>query len=117
MKEKHGIAAPLFIGSMASLAIAFSAPAVAAPYCKATVEGGWATGASEDEASRRAVAWWSSRAGAVGRGYENWERAAGKRVDCEDADGGLRRCKAVAAPCLPEGQEPEPDANARALEL
>lgn len=81
-------------------------PAQAGRFCADRVEGGAATGASEAEARTAAQSWWSSRAGALGRGYEDWSAAEDKRVECQEKNGGHVRCVASARPCLPEGVLP-----------
>jgi len=82
--------------------------------CGDKVIGGTASGATVDEARKAATSWWSSRAGALGRGYEEWERAADKKIVCEGATGGSVACTASARPCLPEGVVPD---DGKRLEL
>lgn len=90
----------------------------AAEFCTSPVESGWAAASTEAEAKRRAILWWSSRAGAMGRGYENWDRARLKSVSCgARASDGLVHCKAVASPCLPEGVLPRPKPGEKFIEL
>lgn len=90
----------------------------AAELCTSPVESGWAAASNETEAKRRAILWWSSRAGAMGRGYENWDRARRKSVSCRArASDGLVRCKAIASPCLPEGILPQPKPGEKFIEL
>lgn len=93
-----------------------TAPLRAASFCAAIVESGWAIAVTEAEAKKRAILWWSSRAGAKGPGYENWDRAQRKRTHCE-AHKGKTRCKVTAAPCLPEGRLPDLKPGEKHLEL
>ena len=93
------------------------AAASAASLCTAVVESGWATAATEPEARDRAILWWSSRAGTLGRGYESWDRAQRKTVECETLAASRIRCRAVAVPCLPDGQLPKPRKGEKSLEL
>lgn len=77
-------------------------------FCGAPVEGGVAAGATEEEATFKAQRWWSSRAGSLGRGYENWDNANDRDVTCKGGNGdGTFHCKATARPCLPPGVLPE----------
>lgn len=91
-------------------------PLRAAPLCAAIVESGWAIASTETEAVKRAILWWSSRAGATGPGYENWDRAQRKQTRCE-VHKNMIRCKVAAAPCLPEGRIPDPKPGEKRLEL
>jgi hypothetical protein len=83
--------------------------AMAGAFCGDPVEGGWASGKTEQEARDAAVQWWSSRAGALGRGYEHWETSTNKSVQCkaENNGGTSAKCIASARPCLPDGVTPE----------
>ncbi len=82
--------------------------------CGEKVVGGAASGATEDEARKAATSWWSSRAGALGPGYEDWDRAADKKIVCEASKGGSVACTASARPCLPDGVVPD---DGKRLEL
>lgn len=83
--------------------------AAAGAFCGDAIEGGWASGKSEQEARDAAVSWWASRAGALGRGYEHWSSAVDKNVQCkaENNGGASAKCIASARPCLPDGVTPE----------
>lgn len=100
---------------------AAAAPGVvlhAAPLCTSVVESGWASGSTERDATDRAILWWSSRAGAIGPGYESWERAQRKNIRCEPISGqNAFRCKVLAAPCLPDGMIPPPKKGDQLIEL
>lgn len=77
-------------------------------FCGDKVEGGVAAGSTEEEATFKAQRWWSSRAGSLGRGYENWDNANDRDVKCKGGNGdGVFHCKATARPCLPPGVLPE----------
>lgn len=98
----------------AIIALAFSVaffgaplPSLAGIFCGDRVTGGAASGPNKEEASQAAVSWWSSRAGALGPGYENWDAATEKRILCTESENGKFACTASAKPCLPEGQIPE----------
>jgi hypothetical protein len=109
-------AAPWIVSLLALGLSAFGdAAAVAAGvFCADPVESGIASGATRPEAEAAAISWWSSRAGATGRGYEIWANARDPQVTCKDAAGGKFTCTAKARPCLPEGQTPQ---NVPKLEL
>lgn len=76
-------------------------------FCGDRMQGGKSTAATRAEAEAAAISWWSSRAGALGRGYEVWENAKDPQIDCRDEPKGKVTCQATARPCLPEGQTPE----------
>lgn len=104
--------------ALTSVAAAPSLILHAATLCTSVVESGWASATTEREATDRAILWWSSRAGAIGRGYESWDRAQRKNIRCEPlTDKGSVRCKVLAAPCLPDGLIPEPKTGDQAIEL
>jgi hypothetical protein len=103
------ISAP-WVGSIAALVLSLllGDPAEAAGvFCGDPVESGMASGATKAESEAAAIAWWSSRAGATGRGYEIWANARDPEVTCKDGGNGEFICRARARPCLPEGQTPE----------
>jgi hypothetical protein len=56
-----------------ALSIAFTHPAGAdsGRFCGDPVESGQSKGQTQEEALAAAQKWWSSRAGALGRGYQN----------------------------------------------
>jgi hypothetical protein len=75
-------------------------------YCVDPVESGLSTGATQEEALLAAVKWWSSIAGALGRGYESWDNADDQALECGKTKKGQFECKAIGRPCLPEGVLP-----------
>ena len=84
-------------------------------FCDDLVLSGKAAGDTRRAAEAAAVSWWSSRAGAMGRGYEHWENARDTEVVCEESpQQGKFTCIAKGRPCLPEGQSRE---NVPKLEL
>lgn len=89
------------------LTMGLSAGAEAGKYCGDPVESGMSSGATQEEALVAAQKWWSSRAGALGRGYESWDNARDQSMECRKDDKGTFHCKAAARPCLPEGTLPE----------
>lgn len=82
-------------------------PLTAGIFCGDRISGGAATGANKEAASDAATAWWSSRAGALGRGYENWDAANEKKMSCTEGVNGNFTCTATAKPCLPDGAIPD----------
>lgn len=89
------------------LTLPFPAGAEAGKYCGDPIESGTSSGATQEEALLAAQQWWSSRAGALGRGYESWDNADDRSMECSRDDRGTFHCKAVGRPCLPEGTLPE----------
>jgi hypothetical protein len=99
----------------AVISIAGTSGAVrAAAICADTVKSGFASGKTEAEAQAAATTWWSSRAGALGEGYQDWNRAKDKSLNCHSGPSGSFKCTASAKPCLPEGKLPD-DPNKKAL--
>jgi len=88
-------------------ALMLPAVAEAGKYCGDLVESGRSFGATQEEALVAAQKWWSSRAGALGRGYENWNNADDQKFECSKDEKGQFHCQASARPCLPEGTLPE----------
>ena len=82
------------------------APATAAQYCGERLEGGAVLRPTEAEARKDAENWWTSRAGSLGKGFQDWTIAKDKSVDCRENADGTFRCTAAAKPCLPEGTLP-----------
>lgn len=83
-------------------------PAEAVRFCGDRVESGRPSAATEEEARKAAQSWWSSRAGTLGRGYQNWEAAEDKSMKCQKNEiSGSVTCMASAKPCLPEGVLPD----------
>lgn len=93
--------------SSALLLLALTLPAQAGKYCGDLVEGGKSSGATQEEALVAAKKWWSSRAGAFGRGYENWDNADAQSLECSQDPKGTFFCRAAGRPCLPEGVLPD----------
>jgi hypothetical protein len=81
-------------------------PCLAGQYCGEPIEGGAVTRPTEEEARRDAQNWWVSRAGSVGKGFQDWATAQDKSISCEARGNGTVRCVAKAKPCLPEGALP-----------
>ncbi len=92
-----------------ALIIAFAHPAIAESerFCGDPVESGQSKGQTQEEAMAAAQQWWSSRAGALGRGYQNWDFADDRSVECGREPDGSFSCKATGRPCLPAGVLPE----------
>ncbi len=89
------------------LTVAHPLAAGAGKFCGDPVESGVSSGTTQEEALAAAQSWWSSRAGALGRGYENWDNAADQAMECGKEVDGNYSCKASGRPCLPEGMLPE----------
>lgn len=81
--------------------------ASAGKYCGDPIESGRSFGATQEEALVAAQKWWSSRAGALGRGYESWDNADDQSLECGQSNKGEFHCKATGRPCLPEGTLPD----------
>lgn len=81
-------------------------PAAAGQYCGERLEGGAVLRPTEAEARKDAENWWTSRAGSLGKGFQDWNIAKDKSVDCRENSDGTFRCSAAAKPCLPEGTLP-----------
>jgi hypothetical protein len=97
--------APAMLGALMTAALPRAAGA--GKYCGDPVESGTSSGTTQEEALMAAQKWWSSRAGALGRGFENWDNADDQALECSKDMNGDYRCKASARPCLPEGMPPE----------
>jgi hypothetical protein len=80
-----------------------------AGFCAQPTQSGFAEAPTKGEAEKAAIAWWASRAGAMGRGYEHWNNAADRKVNCREHTNGRFKCQATAKPCLPDGVAPEND--------
>jgi hypothetical protein len=83
------------------------ANAEAGKFCGDPVEGGKSSGTTHEEALVAAQKWWSSRAGALGRGYESWDNADDRALECTKGGDGTFYCKAEGRPCLPAGMLPD----------
>ncbi|WP_072396226.1 hypothetical protein [Hyphomicrobium sp. CS1GBMeth3] len=81
--------------------------AQAGKYCGDPLEGGLSSGVTQEEAIEAAQQWWSSRAGALGRGYQDWDNADDRALECSKNMSGKFQCQATARPCLPEGTLPD----------
>jgi hypothetical protein len=87
---------------------AASTPAAAeGRFCGSLVKSGEASGATEDEAKKAATVWWSSRAGALGEGYQFWDNSKDKAVNCHPGPRNTVKCIAEGKPCLPDGVLPQ----------
>lgn len=86
----------------------------AASFCANELKGGEATAKTEAEAQTAAKVWWSSRAGSLGEGYQDWEQAKEKSVTCHDGAAGTKKCIASAKPCLRDGNIPKDPNGPRA---
>jgi hypothetical protein len=86
--------------------------AEAGKHCGEPIESGTSSGTTQEEALVAAQEWWSSRASALGRGFESWDNADDQALECSKDLRGDYRCKASARPCLPEGLAPPPPAKA-----
>lgn len=76
-------------------------------FCGDLVESGRSSGETQQEAETHAKGWWSSRAGTFGRGYESWDNARDRALECTQDNSGKFYCKAEGRPCLPAGALPE----------
>lgn len=92
------------IGLLAWLVLAL--PAAAGQYCGERLEGGAVMRPTEEAARKDAESWWTSRAGSLGKGFQDWAIAQDKKVECAKKADGSVRCVASAKPCLPEGTLP-----------
>lgn len=104
----HGLARGWLSIVTACCWLAAAAPAQAG-FCAEPTQSGFAEGLSKTDAEKAAIVWWASRAGALGRGYENWDNAAERKIDCREHTNGHFTCQATARPCLPDGVAPEND--------
>ncbi|MBS0269310.1 MAG: hypothetical protein JSS54_10045 [Proteobacteria bacterium] len=92
--------------SAVSIVPGVTTSAYAEKFCGPETESGEASGKTETEAKDAAMAWWSSRAGSLGKGYEFWDEAKDKNLSCHPGPFGTIKCKASAKPCLRDGQIP-----------
>lgn len=81
-------------------------PLQAAQFCGERLEGGAVLRPTEAEARRDAQSWWVSRAGALGKGFQDWDTAQDRIIVCAPKTNGQVRCHASAKPCLPEDALP-----------
>ncbi|WP_133122857.1 hypothetical protein [Zhengella mangrovi] len=85
--------------------MAFERPQMNSRICKGrVVEKGWAT--TRQSATEKAIKYWAEKVTAkYGRSYANWGRSKTRRVSCihDKIDSGYS-CRAIAAPCFPNGQ-------------
>lgn len=96
----------LDVGAMLLMAV-FVTGAEAGKYCGDPVESGLTSDATQENAMIKAQKWWSSRAGALGRGYESWDNSDDRVMECSKDDRGVFHCKASGRPCLPDGTLPD----------
>ncbi|WP_333793093.1 hypothetical protein [Hyphomicrobium sp.] len=87
--------------------IASQAGLAAGKYCGDPLESGLSSGATQEEAHAAAQQWWSSRAGALGRGYQDWDNADKRAMECRQDGRGVFHCRASGRPCLPPGTLPD----------
>jgi hypothetical protein len=92
---------------MALLIAAAASGAEAGKYCGDPVESGLTSEATQEKAMIKAQEWWSSRAGALGRGYESWDNSDDRAMECSKDARGMFRCKASGRPCLQDGTLPD----------
>lgn len=97
----------IWIASVLGAVTWSQAAALPGRYCGDLVESGRSSGATQEEALKAAQVWWSSRAGVLGPGYENWDSAGERAMECEKEGAGLFKCKATGRPCLPAGARPK----------
>lgn len=90
----------------ALLLITLPSPADAAQFCGQRLEGGAVLRPTEDTARKDAENWWVSRAGSLGKGFQDWAIAQDKKIACSKKVDGSVRCVASGKPCLPEGALP-----------
>lgn len=93
--------------SIAPIVAGMTTSAFAEKFCGPDTQSGEASGKTEAEATDAATAWWSSRAGSLGKGYEFWDEAKDKNVSCHPGPFGTVKCKASGKPCLREGLLPD----------
>ncbi|HRN83449.1 MAG TPA: hypothetical protein PK857_01405 [Hyphomicrobium sp.] len=98
---------PVFAAFCAIMLSLPSAGAEEGRFCGDAVESGRSSGDTREEAETKAKGWWSSRAGTSGRGYEHWEHARDRSVECTADNAGKFYCKAKGRPCLPPGTLPD----------
>jgi hypothetical protein len=91
-------------------AVIAEGPASAGRLCGRVVVSGLASAGTQADATAAAISWWSSRAGALGKGYEKWDMAEDKNVVCKSTAGRFT-CTASARPCL--SGDPEPDSEGK----
>lgn len=96
---------------LVALAVQFALPATShaadGRFCGDPVESGLSSAETQEEALTKAERWWTSRAGAIGEGYEHWEHARDRAMECSKESDGTFQCKAIGTPCLPPGTLPE----------
>jgi len=103
---------PFFSVAAAALAWLASAgvsnPAKAAvKVCMAPVSSGLATGATENEAKRRAIEAWVARVKPLGPKFTGWGVAGSRTLKCVKGKGGQYECVALATPCTIEQAPPK----------
>jgi hypothetical protein len=83
--------------------------------CGAMVKSGVASGKTEAEAKSAATTWWTSRAGALGEGYQEWDHAKNKSVSCHAGPFNTFKCRASAEPCRPDDSKPVDSSGSKHL--
>lgn len=94
------------VTSLIASAALLTSPVMAGQYCAERLEGGAVLRPTEDVARKDAESWWVSRAGSLGKGFQDWANARDKTIECAKKADGSVRCVASAKPCLPEGTLP-----------
>ncbi|MBS0252977.1 MAG: hypothetical protein JSR78_18115 [Proteobacteria bacterium] len=74
--------------------------------CGEIIKSGVASGKTEAEAKSAATTWWSSRAGALGEGYQEWKNAKNKALACHAGPFDTFKCRASAEPCRTDDGKP-----------
>lgn len=105
-RKMCGRGAAALCGLLAAV-LPLPAEAASGRFCGDLVEGGKSSAATQEEALIAAQKWWSSRAGALGKGYESWDNAEDQALECSKTPNGTFSCRATARPCLPAGVLPE----------
>lgn len=98
--------APTHLSTLAFIVVGSTVPAAAGQYCGERLEGGAVLRSTEEAARKDAESWWVSRAGSLGKGFQDWNTAQDRKIDCAKKVDGSVRCFASGKPCLPEGTLP-----------
>jgi len=91
-----------------AVAVLMPVAAEAGRYCGDPLQGAERSGITQEEALIAAQKGWSLQAERLGRGYESWDTADDRSLECSKTGDGTFRCKAAGRPCLPAGKLPEP---------
>ena len=104
----HRVSGEVLAAALGAMMLSLSsAHAHEGRFCGDVVESGRASADTQEEALKKAEGWWSSRAGTSGRGYEHWEHARDRAMECTQDNAGKFYCKAKGRPCLPPGTLPD----------